>query len=152
MTMTEYLKQAYRLEQRIDSKLEQVEALRCLATKSTAIIRQDSFGGGGDGNFMEDAIIRIVDTEREIGDEIGRLVDLKRKIGEMISRVEDPELQTLLELRYLCYKGWPEIAEILHRGKTYVYELHRKALICLEEGQGDRSKTEESEQTRKKKL
>ena len=65
MTAKEYLLQAYLLEERIDSKLMQVERLRGLATKSTAIIRMDPGGGSGDGDFMENTIIRIVDMERD---------------------------------------------------------------------------------------
>ena len=38
MTAKEYLGQAYRLDQRIDAKLEQVSNLRALATKATATI------------------------------------------------------------------------------------------------------------------
>ena len=132
MNAKEYLEQAYRLDQRIDSKLEQVEALRCLATKSTAIIRSNPVGGGGNGSFMEDAVIKIVDLEREIAAEMERLVDLKREIAGVIGRVEEPELQMLLEMRYLCYIRWPEIAVKLNRGKTYVYELHKKALEIVE--------------------
>ena len=37
MTAKEYLGQAYRIDQRINSKMEQVAALRSLATKATAI-------------------------------------------------------------------------------------------------------------------
>ena len=36
MTATEYLGQAYRLDQRINSKLQQVESLRSLTRKVTA--------------------------------------------------------------------------------------------------------------------
>ena len=35
MTVKEYLSQAYRIDQRINSKLEQVASLRALATKAT---------------------------------------------------------------------------------------------------------------------
>ena len=96
MTAKEYLLQAYLLEERIDSKLMQVERLRGLATKSTAIIRMDPGGGSGDGDFMENTIIRIVDMEREITAEMERLVSLKREIAGVIGQVDDPALQTLL--------------------------------------------------------
>ena len=66
MTAKEYLLQAYLLDQRIDGKLEQVEALRSLATKSNAIIRSNPGSGGGNNNFMEDVVIKIVDLEKEI--------------------------------------------------------------------------------------
>ena len=132
MTAKEYLEQAHRLDQRIDSKLEQVEALRCLATKSTAIIRSHP-GGGGNGSFMEDAVIKIVDLEREIAKEMERLVDLKREIAETINRVEEPELQIVLERRYLNYQRWPEIAKAICYSTKTVRRWHEKALEKVEE-------------------
>ena len=132
MTAKEYLLQAYLLEERIDSKLMQVERLRGLAMKSTAIIRMDPGGGSGDGDFMENTIIRIVDMEREITAEMERLVSLKREIAGVIGQVDDPALQTLLEMRYLCYRDWPEIAGAMYYSKASVHRLHQKALEKVE--------------------
>ena len=106
----------------------QVERLRGLATKSMAIIRMDPGGGSGNGDFMENTIIKIVDMEKEISEEINRLVDLKREIAGVIGQVGDPDLQTLLEMRYLCYRDWPEIMENLHRSSSTMFYMHRKAM------------------------
>ena len=132
MTAKEYLLQAYLLEERIDSKLEQVEALRSLATKSTAIIRSHP-GGSGDGDFMENTIIKIVDMEREITAEMERLMDLKQEITGTIKQVDDPALRTLLELRYLCYRNWPEIMSAMHCANTTIHRMHRNGLKKIEE-------------------
>lgn len=40
MTVKEYLGQAYRIDQRINSKLEQVGSLRALAAKATSTDRK----------------------------------------------------------------------------------------------------------------
>ena len=133
MTAKEYLEQAYRLDQRIDSKLEQVEALRCLATKSSAIIRSHPGSGGGNGSFMEDAVIKIVDMEKEITAEMERLMDLKREIAETISHVEEPEMQIVLERRYLSYQRWQEIAKAICYSTKTVRRWHEKALEKVEE-------------------
>ena len=133
MTAKEYLLQAYLLDQRIDGKLEQAEALRSLATKSTAIIRSHPGSGGGNDNYMEDVVIKIVDLEKEITAEMERLVELKRDIAEVIGRVGDPVLQTLLELRYLCYRDWPEIMSAMHCANTTVHRMHRNGLKKIEE-------------------
>lgn len=132
MTAKEYLEQAYRLDQRINSKLEQKEALRCLATKSTASLHKNPVSSSND-NYMEDTIIKIVDMEKEIDREIDRLVELKREITGVIDRVDNLNLQVLLELRYLCYKRWPEIAEQMYYTESNVYKMHEKALRKVEE-------------------
>ena len=55
MTAKEYLGQAYRLDQRIDAKLEQVSNLRALATKATATISDGSvFIRGGINAIVND--------------------------------------------------------------------------------------------------
>lgn len=45
-----------------------------------------------------------------------------------INAVTDPDQQLILELRYLCYKPWLEIAEAMGYSEAGVYKLHGKAL------------------------
>jgi hypothetical protein len=59
---------------------------------------------------MEDIIVKIVDLENEINQDIDELVDLKREIVTIIKKIENPVYQTLLELRYLGFKSWEQIA------------------------------------------
>ena len=132
MTAKEYLEQAYRLDRHIESKMEQVQMLRLLATKSTSVIRGGPSGGGGGGSFMEDAIIRIVDMERDISAELGRLVILKAEIAEVIGQVENLEAQVVLEMRYLCYKKWEEIMEAMSCSERTVLRWHKEGLKVIE--------------------
>ena len=133
MTAKEYLEQAYRLDKRIESKMEQVRMLRLLATKSTSVIRGGSSGGGGgDGSFMEDTIARFVDMERDISAELGRLMILKAEIAEVIDRVENPKAQMVLEMRYLCFKRWEEIMEAMNCSERTVFRRHKDGLEAVE--------------------
>ena len=108
MTAKEYLSQAYWLDRRINSKLEQLSSLNDIATRSTSVISDDVVSRTRNVHAMEDVIAKIVDMKAEVNAEIDRLVDLKRDIMEVVKAVDDPELQTLLELRYLCFKDWPD--------------------------------------------
>jgi len=110
MTVKEYLGQAYRLDQRINSKLEQLESLNALAAKVTTTLTGMPKSHNSDGSVMADTVGKIIDLQAEINSDIDALVDIKREIGRIVKTVEDPDCQTLLEMRYLCFKTWEKIA------------------------------------------
>ena len=128
MTAKEYLDQAYRLDQRINSKLEQVLSLRELTTKATATMSDMPGGGSRNVYRMQEIIGKIVDLENEINADIDALVDLKREMVATIKAVTDPECQTLLELRFLCFKTWEQIAVEMNYSIQHIYRLRDKAL------------------------
>ena len=68
MTVKEYLSQAYRIDQRINSKLEQVASLRALATKATSTLSDTPPSGSRNVQSMENVIVKIIDLENEIND------------------------------------------------------------------------------------
>ena len=131
MTAKEYLGQAYRLDQRINSKLEQILSLRELTTKATATMSDMPGGGSRNVYKMQDIIGKIVDLENEINADIDHLVDLKREMVAVIMAVENPEYQTLLELRYLCFKTWEQIAVDMKYSTRNVYMLHDAAISAI---------------------
>ena len=131
MTAKEYLGQAYRLDQRINSKLEQVMSLRDLTTKATATMSDMPGGGSRNVYRMQDIIEKIIDLEDEINQDIDALVDLKREMVATIKAVADPECQTLLELRYLCFKTWEQIAVDMGYNVRHLYRMHDKALKAV---------------------
>lgn len=132
MNAKEYLSQAFRLDQRINSKLEQVLSLRDLATKATASIHAERVSGTKQRSPMENAIVKLIDLEHEIDRDIDKLVDLKREIIGVINSVQQPEFHLLLELRYLSYKTWEEIAEMMNYSWRNIHYVHSKALRAIE--------------------
>lgn len=132
MNAKEYLSQAYRIDQRINSKLEQVMSLRALLGKATGTLTGTPKAVTPNPHSMEDAICKMVDMENEINDDIDTLVDLKAEIMSCIKRVENTEYQTLLEMRYLCFKRWEEIAIELNYSMQYAFRMHDRALTETE--------------------
>jgi seryl-tRNA synthetase len=128
MTAKEYLNQAYHIDQRINSKLEQVQSLRELATKATTTLSDTPPSGSRNVTRMSDLIAKMVDLEEEINADIDDLVDLKAEITAAIKSMHNPDYETVLELRYLCFKSWEEIAGAMHYHRKYIFELHRNAL------------------------
>ena len=131
MTTKEYLGQAYRLDQRINSKLEQVASLNELATKCTLSLTGMPRNPNRGTSTMADAVGKIVDLQAEINRDIDSLVDLKRDMVRAIKAMDNTEYQTLLELRYLCFKTWEQIAVDMGYSVRHVYRLHDEALLCF---------------------
>lgn len=128
LTAKEYLSQAYRIDQRINSKLEQVKSLRELATEATATLSDMPRSQSPNFHRMEDFIAKALDLESEINADLKTLIDLKREVVTIIKCVERTELQTILEMRYLCFETWEEIAVALHYDLRHIHRLHGRAL------------------------
>jgi len=128
MNAKEYLSQAFRLDQRINSKLDQVSSLRDLAAKITASYSPDRVDGTKQRSPKENILVKIIDYENEIDADIDRLVDLKIEITTIIRNVNDADSQLLLELRYLNFKTWVEIATAMGFTFQWIHSLHKKAL------------------------
>ncbi len=131
MTARDYLGQAFRLDQRINSKIEQVSSLNDLAVKCTSSVTGMPHNPNKGSDSMGDAIAKIVDLQREINKDIDVLVDLKAEIYSVVQAINNVECRTLLELRYLSFMRWEEIAVKLNYGMENVYRLHRKALAMV---------------------
>jgi len=131
MTAKEYLSQAYRLDQRINSKLEQVASLNELATKCTHTITGMPRNLGHGTSTIAEVVTKIVDLQADINRDIDCLVDLKREIVGVIKAVDNTECQTLLELRYLCFKSWEQIAVDMGYNVRHVYRLHDVAVSLV---------------------
>ena len=128
MTAKEYLSQAYRIDQRINSKLEQVMSLREQAEKATATINPMPRPASPNQQSMEATLVKLFSLESEINDDIDTLVDLKRDIVRRIKRLNNPEQELLLEQRYLCFKRWEQIAVDMEYSTQHVFRLHDLAL------------------------
>jgi hypothetical protein len=126
-----YLSQTYRIDKRINSKLEQIVSLRELATKATSTLNNTPVSGTRNVHSMEGIIAKMVDLEAEINRDIDTLVDLKREIVSVIKKISNPEFQTLLELRYLCFKTWEQISVDMGYSIQNAYKMHDRALEAV---------------------
>ena len=133
MTAREYLSQAFHIDQRINSKLSQVMRLRETATNCTATLSDMPRPDSPNRQRMADTICEIVDLEREINEDIDRLVDLKAEARRVINAVSDPDQQLILELRYLCFKSWEQIAVDMGYELRWLYRLQHRALDAVSE-------------------
>ena len=128
MTAREYMNQAYRLDERIRSKQEQIAAMNDLATKCTAHMTGMPRNPNGGGSRLADAVSKIVDLQEVIAADMEALVVLKADIVATIKAVENIDFQLILEKRYITGKSWPEIAVDLGYKMRHMYKVHDEAL------------------------
>lgn len=133
MKAREFLNQAYKLNQRINSKLEQVAVLNDLALKATSTITGMPRSSNSGESKTSDAIVKIIDLQDEITRDVDELVDVKREIMHVIKAVDDIDCRLLLEMRYLCYRTWEQIAVDMDYCIDNVFRLHRKSLRLVKE-------------------
>lgn len=132
MTAKEYLKQAYWLDQKINSDLAELARLKEIA----ASIGSPALGERNNPNRQTEApfvrgLERVWEMEKRIDAEIDRLVDLKEQIRGIIDRLDNPDEQMLLRYRYLHHDTWENIASMMNYSVRWVYKLHAKALISF---------------------
>ena len=132
MTAKEYLGQAYRLDQRINSKLQQVDSLRSLTQKITASYDGEVVSHTRNVTSLQDTIIRLMEAEEELNRQIDELVDLKMDIARLIDQVHNESFRLILEKRFLCFLQWDQIAAEMHYSRRWVLNKHDRAVEVVD--------------------
>lgn len=129
MTAKEYLRQAYRLDQKISSDLEEVASLREMSASvsSPQLTERLQTSKNTDAPFVR-ALEKIMDLEERINKEIELLMELKKEIRAVITTVEDTDECMVLKYRYVHNYTWEQIGNELHADARTVRRWHGKAL------------------------
>lgn len=126
MTAKEYLNQAYRVYDLIESNKRQIQELRDRSTNITVNL-SEKVKGGKPGSIAA-TVEKIVELESVINADTDRLTDLMLEIRTTITQVLDANERLVLSLRYLEFKKWNDIAKIMHINQRQVYRIHGRAL------------------------
>ena len=132
MTAKEYLSQARYLDARINTKIKQLEALNTLATSATSVLTGMPHSPNKATSKMADIVDKILDLQAEINRDIDALVDLKGEMRSKLEMVPAEDYKAILEMRYLCFMSWEQIASNLGLSVPYTYKLHDRALKGFE--------------------
>lgn len=129
MTAKEYFRQAYRLNQRINSDIAEVDELRAMLSNitSSALDEKVKRSRNGDAPFVS-AIERIDKLERKIDAEVDLFVNLKEEMRSVIDSVENPDEQMVLRYRYVHNYTWEQIGSELSADSRTIRRWHGKAL------------------------
>lgn len=131
MTTKQWLSRAYNLRRRIEAKEMHLEELRTQAEHITA----DLTGmprGSGTTSPVERVAVLIADLEWEIHLDWLDLFVYQAEIRQTIESLDDPVMVQVLSHRYISYKSWRQIADVMHYSIRHVTRLHAKALALMD--------------------
>ena len=132
MTAKEYLSRGRRLNELIDSDLQELQRLRQLATSITPNYGGEMVPGGNEvKSKTEKIVVKICTLEEKIQSEVNDYVDVQNEIREAIEKVGNPNERLLLRERYINFRPWEEIADQIGYGLRGTFKLHRRALRNL---------------------
>lgn len=133
MKAKEYLHQAYRLDHRINSDIEEMARLREMASSVSAPVFGEKVqtSRSAEAPFVR-CVEKIMLLEEQINNEIDTLVDLKEQIRGVIDRVTDTDERMVLRYRYVHNYTWEQIGDELNADKSTVRRWHGNALLHTE--------------------
>lgn len=128
----DFLNRGYRIKERIAAKERRIDEWRRRAESITAEIKPVASFSSTPSKKVEDAACAIADLQSEIRAEIYELAAVELEIGRLIkeSGLDDTD-QFMMELRYLNYMRWEEIAVALHYAYRWVMRRHKKFYYSL---------------------
>nr|DAX95975.1 MAG TPA: Protein of unknown function (DUF1492) [Caudoviricetes sp.] len=129
MTAKEYLRQAYRLDHRINSDIAEMERLQEMAGSVGSPGFEEHYNPNRPSKapFVR-CLEKVWDLEQKINSEIDRLIDLKAQMREVIATASNADEQMVLRYRYIHNMTWEQIGDELHADRTTVYRWHNSAL------------------------
>ena len=133
MRAEEFLSRAYRLDQQIQSKVDQLQRIRASISGTGLRYGDVKVQTSGQNSQVEGAVLKILEEERVINEEIDRLVEIKREIREVISQVQDVDCRLLLEERDLLFKPWMVICRDLGMSLRWAQTKHKEAVEAVQE-------------------
>ena len=125
-----YLKGAWYFQKKADFLDEKIRILRSKAQKMTTTYSDvPSFTGFTD--HRQDVIAEMVDLQREYKKNVQQCRNKLKEIEFVINTLDDFQERMVLQLRYLYFENWQDIAFRLNYEDRQVYRIHGRALMHL---------------------
>lgn len=134
MTAKEYLLSGRQLDVRIRLDLKQIDNLHELSTSVSGSGFERSYNPNHPIEApFEKCISEISEMEEKIRAEVRQLIEVRNRMISTIRMLSDADCQSVLELRYIHYMSWEDIAGEMHYSLRWICRLHGRALAALDE-------------------
>lgn len=130
VTAKQYLEQAYRLNQFIQSSQQELADLRVMSECISGIdyskekVQSSHSNDAGFAKIVE----KIIELERAIKRDIEKMLSLKLEIRTAIDAVQNSDERLLLKYRYLNFMKWEEICVKMQISIRTAHRIHATAI------------------------
>ena len=131
MTNKEFMKRAFEIDRRLKARRRRLEYLRSRIAASSPQVTGIPKTSPIVTSVMEEQAVRILDLEMCIQKDERDLAVVRQEIKESIDAIRNETLSTILQMRYLDYMTWEDIMASLDYCRSYLYELHGRALRSI---------------------
>lgn len=132
MTTKEYLNRAYVLNKKITKDKEIIANLKDAAMNISANVSDERVQTSAPtGSRMSTFVEMIVELENSVNRQEQELMVVRDEITTEINKITDIKQRLVLQLRYLDYYSWSNIAGVLCCSESLVYKIHSDGLKNL---------------------
>nr|DAH94344.1 MAG TPA: RNA polymerase sigma factor [Caudoviricetes sp.] len=132
MTTKEYLNRAYVLNKKIKKDKEIIANLKDAAMNTSANVSDERVQTSAPtGSRMSTFVEMIVELENSVNKQEEELKVVRDEITTEINKITDIKQRLVLQLRYLDYYSWSNIAGVLCCSESLVYKIHSDGLKNL---------------------
>ena len=128
MTAKEYLSRGYEMDREIRIKNMRIVRLKAIASMAQATISEAPKPSSSDLHRMETIMAEVIDLEKELADDIVEFTNAIKEIQAAITTVMNTKEALVLEMRYLAFMKWEDIAKELNMGIRNALLIHSKGL------------------------
>lgn len=124
-----YLKQVYRLDCRIKREYRNLEKIQSIARYNPPAL--ENAGSPDFNDKLSQNVGSILELQAKIENLKKIYIERFFEVEAAIKSLNDDSLEEILELRYLNFLKWDEIADTMHYSTRRILQLHGKALQML---------------------
>lgn len=133
MTGKEYLGQLRRINERINSDMQETAQIRDMAMSLKSSGLEEDF----DPNHTTEApfvkpMEKLWEREQMIADEVTQMIELSNQCRKIIDRMPDRRERLVLRYRYIHGYSWDRIAGEMGYSLRWIYKLHDRAVRSFE--------------------
>lgn len=125
-----YLKGAWYWQKKRDYLSDKILRLRSQAEKMTTTF-SDVPASGGYEDHRQEIVAEMMDTRKKYESAVQ---EYKKKLTELqffVATLDDYQECLVMEMRYLHFENWQDIAYKLNYEERQIYRIHGKALLHL---------------------